>query len=108
MHCYSYSKEMARRFLDLGMHFGVGGVLTFKNSKKLREAVEYLPMEAILLETDCPYMAPEPHRGKRNCSLYIPHVVDKMAEIKGISPEEVIEITEANAKRLFLNKQADR
>ena len=101
IHCFSYTKETAKEFLDMGYLIGVGGVVTFKNAKKLRECVEYLPMEAILLETDCPYLAPEPHRGRRNCSLYLPCVAAEIARIKGIGMEEVIEITEKNAKRLF-------
>ena len=84
IHCYSYTKESAKIFLDMGFTFGIGGVITFKNAKKLKEAVEYIPMEAILLETDCPYLAPVPYRGKRNCSLYLPHVVEEIAIIKGI------------------------
>ena len=101
IHCFSYTKETAREFLDMGYLIGVGGVVTFKNAKKLRECVEYLPMEAILLETDCPYLAPEPYRGKRNCSLYLPYVAAEIARMKGLSAEEVIEVTERNAKRLF-------
>lgn len=101
IHCYSYSVEMAREFLKMGYDIGVGGVLTFKNAKKLRAVVEEIPLERILLETDCPYMAPEPHRGERNCSLFIPYVVEKIAEIKNISTEEVLQTTNANAKKLF-------
>lgn len=101
IHCFSYTKETAREFLDMGYLVGVGGVVTFPNARKLRECVEYLPLESILLETDCPYLAPVPHRGKRNCSLYLPLVAAKIAEIKGISEEEVREKTERNAKRLF-------
>ncbi len=101
IHCYSYTKESARDFLEMGYYFGIGGVLTFKNAKKLKEAVAYIPMERILLETDCPYLAPEPNRGKRNSSLYIPNIVAEMAQIKGISEEEVIRITSENAERLF-------
>ena len=101
IHCYSYSVEMAREFLKMGYDIGVGGVLTFKNAKKLRAVVEEIPLERILLETDCPYMAPEPHRGERNSSLFIPYVVEKIAEIKSISTEEVLQTTNANAKKLF-------
>ena len=101
IHCFSYTKETAKEFLDMGYLIGVGGVVTFKNAKKLRECVEYLPMEAILLETDCPYLAPEPYRGKRNCSLYLPYVAAEIARIKGITANEVIEATEKNAKKLF-------
>ncbi|MGN0377348.1 MAG: TatD family hydrolase [Suilimivivens sp.] len=101
VHCYSYSKELARDFLNMGFSFGIGGVVTFKNSRKLKEVVEYLPIEDILLETDCPYLAPVPNRGKRNSSLNLPYVVQAIGEIKGMEEEQVIEITERNAKRLF-------
>ena len=101
IHCYSYSKEMALEYVKMGYYIGVGGVVTFKNARKLVETVEAVPIENILLETDCPYMSPEPHRGSRNDSSNIPFVIDKIASIKGISPEEVEKITEENAKRLF-------
>ena len=101
IHCYSYTKESARDFLEMGYSFGIGGVLTFKNAKKLKEAVAYIPMDRILIETDCPYLAPEPNRGKRNSSLNIPYIVQVMAQIKGISEEEVIRITSENTERLF-------
>jgi len=92
---------MALEFIKMGYYIGVGGVVTFKNAKKLVETVEAIPLEKILLETDCPYMAPEPYRGKRNNSLYLTYVRDKIAEIKGISPEEVERVTEQNARALF-------
>lgn len=101
IHCYSYSKETAKEFLDMGFYFGFGGVVTFKNAKKAVEAVEYIPMDRILLETDCPYMAPEPNRGKRNYSGYIPYVAERIAQIKKITVQEVIDITNENARRLF-------
>lgn len=101
IHCYSYSKEMAQEFIKMGYYIGVGGVVTFKNAKKLIETVEAIPLERILLETDCPYMAPEPYRGKRNSSLYLPYVVEKIAQLKGVSTEEVEKITENNARTLF-------
>lgn len=101
IHCYSYSKEMAMEFIKMGYYIGVGGVVTFKNAKKLRETVETVPLERILLETDAPYMSPEPHRGKRNDSTYLPYIVAKIAEQKGITPEEVERVTEENARRLF-------
>ena len=101
IHCYSYSKEMALEFIKMGYYIGVGGVITFKNAKKLVETVEAIPLERILLETDCPYLAPEPFRGKRNSSLYLPYVVQKIAEIKSISTEEVERVTEVNARALF-------
>ena len=101
IHCYSYSKEMALEFIKMGYYIGVGGVVTFKNAKKLKETVEVIPLEKILLETDCPYMAPEPYRGKRNSSLYLPYVIEEIARIKDISKEEVERVTEENARKLF-------
>lgn len=101
IHCYSYSKEMAREYLDMGFYIGVGGVVTFKNAKKLKEVVEYVPLERIVLETDCPYLAPVPNRGKRNSSLNLPYVVDEIADIKNISREEVINKTYDNALKLY-------
>ena len=101
IHCFSYSVEVAREYLDMGFCLGVGGVLTFKNAKKLREVVAYMPLDRLLLETDCPYMAPVPHRGERNSSVYLPFVVKAVSEIKGIPEEEVIEATEANARRMY-------
>ena len=82
-------------------YFGIGGVLTFKNAKKLVEAVEYIPMNRILLETDCPYLAPEPYRGKRNQSSYIKYVAQRLAEIKGLGEEEVLAQTMRNAKEFY-------
>ena len=101
IHCYSYSLEMAREYVKMGYYIGVGGVVTFKNSKKLKEIVEEIPLESIVLETDCPYLAPTPFRGKRNSSLYLPYVVEAIAELKGISAEQVIEQTEKNARDLY-------
>lgn len=101
VHCFSYGWEVAQTFLDMGFYIGVGGVLTFKNGKKLKEVVERTPLERIVLETDAPYLAPEPYRGKRNSSLYIPYVVETIADIKGISTDEVYEITYENALKLY-------
>lgn len=101
IHCFSYTKESAREFLNMGYLIGIGGVVTFQNAKKLRECVEYLSLDSILLETDCPYLAPHPYRGKRNSSLYLPYVAAEIAKMKGVSEEEVIRATEENAKRLF-------
>lgn len=101
IHCYSYTKEIARDYLQMGFYFGIGGVITFHNAKKLKEAVEYIPMDKILLETDSPYLAPEPNRGKRNSSLNLPYVVEEIAAIKGVTYEDVVDITSENAKRLF-------
>jgi len=101
IHCFSYGVEMAREYLNRGHYLGVGGVVTFKNGRKLKEVVEYMPLDRLLLETDCPYLAPVPYRGKRNSSLYLPHVVDAIAQIKGVSPEKVVEVTCDNAKRFY-------
>ena len=101
VHCFSYPKEIARDILNMGFFLGIGGVLTFKNARKLVEVVEYAPMDRLVLETDCPFLAPEPHRRERNDSRFLPLVVKKLAEIKGISEEEVIRVTEENAKRLY-------
>ncbi len=101
IHCYSYTKEMAREYLDMDYYFGIGGVVTFQNGKKLKETVEYIPIGNILLETDSPYLAPNPYRGKRNSSLYLPLVAKEIAQIKGMDYDEVVEITTRNAKRLF-------
>lgn len=102
IHCYSYSPEMAKEFIKMGYYIGVGGVVTFKNTKKLTETVKQIPLERILLETDAPYMAPEPHRGSRNDSGNLIYVAEKIAELKGVPVEEVEEITQKNARRLFL------
>jgi TatD DNase family protein len=92
---------MAEEFVRMGYYIGVGGVVTFKNAKKLVETVQEIPLERILLETDSPYMAPEPHRGTRNDSRNIPFVIAKIADLKGVSPQEVERVTEENAYRLF-------
>ncbi|MBP5159620.1 MAG: TatD family hydrolase, partial [Lachnospiraceae bacterium] len=101
MHCYSYSPEQAREYLDMGLYLGIGGVVTFKNARKLVETVKLAPLERLLTETDCPYLAPEPFRGKRNSSLYLPYVVEKIAQIKGIDREEVERVLYENALRFF-------
>ena len=101
IHCFSYSKEIAREYLNMGLYLGIGGVVTIKNSRKLKEVPEYAPLNQILLETDCPYMAPVPNRGKKNSSLYLPEVVKTIAEIKGISCEEVVAVTESNALKVL-------
>ena len=101
IHCYSYSPEMAKEFVKMGYYIGVGGVVTFKNGKKLKDTVKEIPIEKILLETDCPYMAPEPNRGTRNDSGNIPYVVEEIARIKGLSTDEVERITWDNAMKLF-------
>ena len=101
VHCYSYSAELAKEFVKMGFYIGIGGVLTFKNARKLVEVAREIPLERLLLETDCPYLAPVPFRGKRNSSLYLPYVVEKLAQIKEISGEEVIRVTEENAEKMY-------
>ncbi|MBE5884542.1 MAG: TatD family deoxyribonuclease [Lachnospiraceae bacterium] len=101
VHCYSYSKETAKTFLDMGFYFGIGGVLTFKNAKKLKEAVEYTPMDKLVLETDSPYLSPEPNRGKRNSSLNLSYVVPALADIKKMPEEEVRRIVWENSLKLY-------
>lgn len=101
IHCFSYSKELANEYIKMGFYIGVGGVVTFKNSKKLKEIVTEIPLERILLETDSPYLAPTPFRGKRNSSAYISYIAQEIAELKGISYEEVLAQTEKNGKELF-------
>ena len=99
--CFSYSIEMADEYLKMGLYLGIGGVVTFKNARRLKEAVAEAPLKQLLLETDSPYLAPEPNRGKRNSSLNLPYVAEEIARLKGVTPEEVIAVTEENARRLF-------
>lgn len=101
IHCFSYGIEMAREYLNMGFYLGIGGVLTFHNAKKLKEVVAYMPMDRLVLETDCPYLSPVPNRGKRNSSLNLPYVVEAICAIKGLSAEEVMEQTNQNAKRMY-------
>ena len=101
IHCYSYSPEMAKQYLDAGYYLGVGGVVTYKNAKKLVDTVSMMPLERILLETDSPYLTPVPNRGKRNYSGNLPYVVEKLAEIKGVSKEEIIRETAKNAREMY-------
>ena len=101
IHCYSYSVEQAREYLNMGYYLGIGGVLTFKNAKKLKEVAEYAPLSQIVLETDCPYLAPVPFRGKRNDSSKLRYVAEELAAIKQVSVEEVIRMTTENGKKLY-------
>ena len=101
LHCFSGSAETAAEVVKLGMYVGFTGVLTFKNAKKALSACEAVPLDRLLLETDCPYMAPVPHRGKRCDSTMLRYTAEKMAEIKGVSFEEICRITSENAERLF-------
>ena len=101
IHCYSYSVEMAREYVKMGYYIGVGGVVTFKNAKQLKQVVEETPLERIVLETDCPYLAPEPNRGKRNSSLNLPYVAEEIARLKNTTTENVVQITEKNGMELY-------
>ena len=101
IHCFSYSKEIAAQYLKMGLYLGIGGVVTFKNALKLKEVVEYAPLSQIVLETDCPYMSPEPNRGKRNSSLNLPYVAQAIADLKGITAEKVIQVTRQNSMELL-------
>ena len=103
IHCFSYSLVMAQEYVKMGFSIGVGGVVTFKNGRKLKEIVANLPLEKIVLETDCPYMAPEPNRGKRNDSRNIHYVAEKIAELKNVTTEKVIDQTENNAKLIYFS-----
>ncbi len=101
IHCFSYEVEMAREYVRMGFYLGIGGVVTFQNARKTKEVVREIPLEKLVLETDCPYLTPAPHRKERNSSLYLPLVVQEIARLKEISPEEVIRITRDNAYALY-------
>lgn len=101
IHCYSYSREIALEYVNMGYHIGIGGVLTFKNAKKLIETVTDVPLNRIVLETDCPYLSPDPFRGKRNDSTKIQYVVKKMAELLGKTEQEIIKITCENTLKMY-------
>ena len=101
IHCFSAGPEVAEIYVRMGFYIGVGGVVTFKNGRKMKEVVQAVPMDRILLETDAPYLAPVPHRGHRNSSLFLPLVAEAVAELRGISRQEVIDITRENALRCF-------
>lgn len=101
MHCFSGSKEMALEFLKLGFKISLGGPVTFKNGRRPQEVAEAVPLDALLIETDAPYLSPHPYRGKRNEPAYVSLVAEKLAEIKGLSYEEICDITMANGEKLF-------
>jgi len=101
IHCFSGSYEMAKELLKMGWFLGVDGPLTFKNSAKLPEIVAKIPLERLLLETDCPYLAPVPKRGRRNEPAYVKYIAEKVAEIRNISLEEVANQTTKNAIEVF-------
>lgn len=104
IHCFSYSVEQARLYLNMGFYLGIGGVVTFTNAKKLKEVVEYAPLERLMLETDCPYLAPVPNRGKRNSSLNLTYVVKEIARIKNIDYDTVVRATKDNAEKFYFKK----
>lgn len=101
IHCYSGSLEMAKELLKLGFYLGFDGPVTFKNAKTVIDVLKYIPLDRILVETDAPYLTPVPFRGKRNNSMYLTYIIDAIAKIKEISPEEMADITLNNAKTLF-------
>ncbi|MBQ9530766.1 MAG: TatD family hydrolase [Eubacterium sp.] len=101
MHCFSGSPEMAKEIVKLGMYIGLNGVVTFKNARKSLEVVKEIPLERLVLETDCPYLAPEPNRGKRNDSSLIPFIAERIGETLGMDAQEVLTITKNNAKELY-------
>ena len=101
IHCYSYAAPMAKEYISMGFFIGIGGVVTFKNARVIKEVVSEIPLSSIVLETDSPYLAPVPYRGKRNNSMYLKEVVKQLAQIKQVSEETVITTTLANAKRLY-------
>lgn len=108
IHCFSYGPELAREYVDMGYYIGIGGVVTFKNARKLKEVAELVPADRILLETDCPYLSPEPYRGKRNSSLNLKLAAEAVGRLKGMETEDVIRITEENARRFYcLEKQGE-
>lgn len=101
VHCFSGSKEMAREIIKLGMYIGMNGVVTFNNARKSLEVVKEIPLDRLVLETDCPYLAPVPHRGKRNDSSLIPFVAEKIAALLEMDAQELLNITNENAKKLY-------
>ena len=101
IHCFSYEKEMAKIYLDLGFYLGIGGVVTYKNSRKLKEVVQYAPLDRLLLETDCPYLSPVPLRGSRNDSGNIKYIAAEIAGIKNLPVQTVIDMTEASGMKMY-------
>lgn len=101
MHCYSGSVEMAKEYIKLGFYISIAGPVTFKNSRVVKDVAKEIPLDKLLIETDCPYLSPEPHRGKRNEPKFVKHTAEKIAEIRGISLEELAKATSENTKRIF-------
>lgn len=104
IHCFGYGVEQARQYLAMGFYLGIGGVLTFTNGRKLKEVVAFAPIGQLVLETDCPYLAPVPYRGRRNTSLYLPYVAREIAKIKNTDYETVVRVTNENARRLYFKE----
>ena len=101
IHCFSGSAEIAKEYTDMGFYIGVGGVVTFKNGKKLKEVVETMPLDKLVIETDCPYLAPVPYRGKRNDSTLLKLVIEEIAALRGMTTEEIEQLTYENARSLY-------
>ena len=101
LHCFSGSAEMAKQIIKMGMYIAFGGAVTFKNAHKLLEAVQAVPLDRLLVETDCPYMTPEPFRGKRCDSSMIAYTAERLAELQGILPQSLLDITWENAKAVY-------
>jgi TatD DNase family protein len=101
IHCYSSSRRLAERAVTLGMYLGIGGIATFPRSEEIRETIRQMPLDSLILETDAPYLAPAPRRGKINEPAYVRYVAEKLAEVLGLTVEEIERVTTANAERLF-------
>lgn len=101
IHCFTGSVEMAKEIVKIGMYIGLGGAVTFKNAVKPVEVAKFVPADRLLVETDCPYMTPVPHRGKRNDSSLIPYTAEKIAEVRGVTAQEILDLTTENARELF-------
>ncbi len=101
IHCFSSSAQMALEYVKLGYYIGIGGVVTFKNARVMKEVAAAVPLDRIVVETDCPYLAPAPNRGKRNSSLYLPLVIEEIARIRGVSAQEVEDATWENAHKVY-------
>ena len=102
IHCYSGSIELAMKYIDMGFHIGIGGIVTYNNARELQEAVRQLPIERLVLETDCPFLSPAPKRGGRNDSTNLLHIAEKIAQLRNTTTEKIAELTNINAQKLFL------
>jgi len=108
IHCFGYGVEQAKQYLEMGFYLGIGGVVTFTNGRKLKEVVAYAPLSRLVLETDCPYLTPVPHRGERNSSLYLPYVAREIARIKNEDYETVVRVTRENAMKFYRIDSEDK